>query len=284
LSGDGLFLGSLSGDPPARLEIDPSDLTTHGVAVGMTGSGKTGLLIALIEEALRHGIPAVVLDPKGDLANLFLTFPSLEARDFAPWVDPQEAQRAGVTVDDLAAQTAARWTEGLGRDGLGRDQIHELREKTVMRLFTPGSDAGLPVNVLSVFDPPELSWDSDAEVIRERIAAAVSALLSRAGEEADPLQSPSHIFLANLLEDRWRAGEHPGLEDILGYLRQARGSARRHVLSAGAPPGDDAEAQRVACQPGLRGLAGGGAAALRQFHGGARRQDPAGSVLHGASG
>ncbi len=218
MSDDGLFLGNLAGDAPSRLELAPSDLTTHGVVVGMTGSGKTGLLIALIEEALRHGIPAVVLDPKGDLANLFLTFPSLEARDFAPWVDPQEAQRAGISVDDLAAQTATRWTEGLGRDGLGRDRIRELREKTVMRLFTPGSDAGLPVNVLSGFDPPDLSWDSDAEIIRERIAAVVSALLSRAGEDADPLQSPSHIFLANLLENRWRAGERPGLEDILGYL------------------------------------------------------------------
>jgi hypothetical protein len=218
LSRDGLFVGNVDGDAPSRLEIDPSDLTTHGVAVGMTGSGKTGLLITLVEEALLRGIPAVVLDPKGDLANLFLTFPSQEPREFAPWVDPQEAQRAGVSVDDLAAQTAARWREGLGREGLGSDQIRELRERSVMRLYTPGSDAGLPVNVLSGFEPPDLSWDTDAEILRERIAAAVSALLSRAGEDADPLQSPSHIFLANLLENRWRAGERPGLEAILGYL------------------------------------------------------------------
>ncbi len=215
---NGLFLGRTLGDPGAPMSVDPADLTTHGVVVGMTGSGKTGLLVGLLEECLLAGIPAVVVDPKGDLADLFLTFPDLAPADFAPWVDPEEARREGIELAELAERTAARWREGVSRDPGGVDRIRRLREGSHLRLFTPGSDAGLPVNVLSGFDPPDLDWDTQAEVIRERISAAVTALLTRAGENADPLQSPAHIFLANLFEDRWRAGEHPGLAEVLGYL------------------------------------------------------------------
>ncbi len=214
----GFFLGTTTGDAPERMVLDPADLTTHGVVVGMTGSGKTGLLVGLLEEALRNGVPAVVVDPKGDLANLCLTFPDLAPADFRPWVDPEKARREGLTPEALAEKTAAAWRAGLARDGLGPDDIRRLRDGSLIRLFTPGSEAGLPVNVLSGFDPPALDWETDAEAIRERIASSVSALLERAGENADPLQSPAHIFLANLFENRWRAGERPDLAAVLGYL------------------------------------------------------------------
>ncbi len=218
MDGTGFFLGRTAADPPEAFRLDPADLTTHGVVVGMTGSGKTGLLLGLMEEALLAGIPVVAVDPKGDLADLFLTFPDLAPADFLPWVDPEAARREGIAPGELATRTADRWRTGVGTDPGGVERIRRLREGSALRLFTPGSDAGLPVDVLSGFEPPPLSWDTEAEVLRERIAASVSALLTRAGEDADPLQSPAHIFLCNLFEDRWRAGERPDLAAVLGYL------------------------------------------------------------------
>src|SRR6187455_1252826 len=100
----------LAGDP---LMYDSRDLTTHAVCVGMTGSGKTGLCISLIEEAAMDSIPVLAIDPKGDLTNLLLTFPDLEVKDFAPWVDPGEAERKGLNVEQYAQQQADLWKKGL---------------------------------------------------------------------------------------------------------------------------------------------------------------------------
>src|SRR5690348_5167609 len=124
---------------------DSRDLTTHAVCVGMTGSGKTGLCLALLEEALIDGVPVIAIDPKGDLGNLMLTFPSLEAKDFAPWVDPAEAQRLGITPEQLAEKTAQRWRDGLAASGQGPERIARLRAAGSVQIYSPGGDAGLPL-------------------------------------------------------------------------------------------------------------------------------------------
>ena len=195
-------------------------LTTHGVILGMTGSGKTGLGIILLEEALLQGIPVLILDPKGDIANLLLTFPDLRAEDFAPWVDLEGARRRGVGVEEYAAGEARKWREGLAEWGITGDRIARLRQAAQFIIFTPGSEAGQPVDVLHFFDTPDLDWDEHEEALRERIGGIVSALLGLVGVEADPLQSPEHILLARIIEHVWRAGEQLDLPTLIRLLQK----------------------------------------------------------------
>jgi len=136
---------ALSAEP---LMYDSRDLTTHAVCVGMTGSGKTGLCISLLEEAALDGIPALVIDPKGDIANLMLTFPGLNAAEFQPWIDPAEAARKGTTAEALAAKTAETWKNGLAEWGQDGERIRRFRESADMAIYTPGSTAGLPLSIL----------------------------------------------------------------------------------------------------------------------------------------
>jgi len=185
---------------------DAKDLTTHAVCVGMTGSGKTGLCLALLEEAAIDGIPAIAIDPKGDLANLLLTFPELRPADFLPWVDAAEAGRRGVTPEQLAEQTAKEWREGLAEWGQSPERIARFRDAADAAIYTPGSSAGLPLTVLRSFAPPAAAILADGDALRERVSAAVAGLLALLGIEADPLRSREHILLAQLVERAWRDG------------------------------------------------------------------------------
>jgi len=185
---------------------DSRDLTTHAVCVGMTGSGKTGLCMTLLEEAAIDGVPALVIDPKGDLANLLLTFPQLRAEDFLPWVDAGEAARKGQSVADFAQTTADTWRQGLSDWQQDGARIQRLRDAADVVVYTPGSRAGRPLSMLRSFAPPDAAALSDSTALKERIGAAVGGLLGLVGVDADPLKSREHIFLANLLEHSWRAG------------------------------------------------------------------------------
>ncbi|MCP3904084.1 MAG: hypothetical protein GY715_10665 [Planctomycetes bacterium] len=185
---------------------DARDLTTHAVCVGMTGSGKTGLCVSLLEEAAIDGVPAIAIDPKGDLGNLLLTFPALRAEDFRPWIDEREAQRKGMSVDDYAANRADLWRNGLAKWGQDGARIQRFRDAVDIAIYTPGSSAGLPLTVLRSFAAPPAELAADTEALRERVATSVSGLLALLDIDADPVRSREHILLSTILDRAWRAG------------------------------------------------------------------------------
>jgi hypothetical protein len=198
-----------------KVHYESKDLTTHAVCVGMTGSGKTGLGVALLEEAAIDGIPVIAIDPKGDLGNLLLSFPELRPADFVPWVDPDEAGRRGLSRDQFAAQTAQQWREGLiawDQDGA---RIAQFRDAVDLAIYTPGSSAGLPLTVLRSFNAPPPGLASQAEAYRERVASAVSGLLALLGIDAAAMSSREHILLSNVLDHAWRAGDDVDLSALI---------------------------------------------------------------------
>ncbi len=212
-----LYLGRDSAsDEPVIYSAD--NLTTHGVIVGMTGSGKTGLGIGLIEEALLNGISCLVIDPKGDMGNLALTFPDLLAEDFLPWIDQATATKEGKTPEELAAATAESWRKGLEGHGITSDRIRELHDGAEVTIYTPGSAAGVALNVLGSLDAPNLDWATESEVIRDEIGAFVSSLLVLAGIESDPVSGQEHILLATLIEHFWKEGRSLDLATLVGQI------------------------------------------------------------------
>ncbi len=204
----------------APLLYDAKDLTTHAVCVGMTGSGKTGLGIGLIEEAALDGIPALVIDPKGDMGNLLLTFPHLAPADFRPWVDEGEAARRQITPGDFADRTAETWARGLEAWGQDGARIARLKAAADFAIYTPGSRAGLPLSILSSLAAPPPGFAADSAALRDRVSAAVSGLLALAGVEADPIQSREHILLANLVDREWRAGRNLDLLAVIQAVQE----------------------------------------------------------------
>lgn len=192
-------------DPETRAATDvlydSKDLTTHAVCVGMTGSGKTGLCIALLEEAAIDGIPAIVIDPKGDLANLALTFPNLDAASFRPWVNEDSARQQGMDADAFAVREAEKWKRGLADWGQDGSRVQRLRDAAEVVVYTPGSDAGVPVSVLSSLEVPH--GDVSADLIAERASGVASSLLSLLGIDADPVRSREHILLTTILQSAW---------------------------------------------------------------------------------
>jgi hypothetical protein len=213
------YLGRTKPDS-APLLYDSSDLVTHAVCVGMTGSGKTGLCIGLLEEAAIDGIPAIVIDPKGDLANLLLTFPELRAADFEKWINTDEARNQGLEPAAFAQQQADLWSKGLASWQQDGDRIARLRNAADFTVYTPGSDAGVPVSILSSFAAPDAKLLDDREALRDRISATVTSLLGLVGIDADPVQSREHILLSNLIETAWRAGKDLDLPSLIAQIQQ----------------------------------------------------------------
>jgi len=204
---------------PDLVLYDAKDLTTHAVCVGMTGSGKTGLCLSLLEEAAIDGIPCLAIDPKGDLGNLLLTFPELRAEDFRPWIDEAEAARKGVTPDAYAAQVATRWRDGLAEWGQDGARIARLRGAADLAIYTPGSSAGIPIAILRSLAAPPSAVLNDDDALRERIAATVSGLLALLGIEADPVRSREHILLSNIFHLAWRNGRDLDLASLIAQVQ-----------------------------------------------------------------
>jgi len=203
---------------PGLILYDSKDLVTHAICVGMTGSGKTGLCIDLIEEAALDGVPTIVIDPKGDLANLMLTFPELRPEDFRPWIDESEAARKGVGPDEFAAEQAALWRDGLASWGQDGARIGRLRAAADFAVYTPGSRAGIPLSILRSFAAPPEKLRADEEALRDRVSGAATGLLTLVGIEADPVQSREHILVSTLLARAWQRGEDLDLAGLIDQL------------------------------------------------------------------
>jgi len=201
------------------LLYDSRDLVTHGVCIGMTGSGKTGLCISILEEAALDGIPSIVIDPKGDITNLLLTFPELRAEDFAPWINEEDASKQGVSPQDYAVQEAQLWKDGLAKWGQDSARIRRLREAADFNIYTPGSNAGLSVSILKSFSTPPPEIIEDNELLQERISTTVTSLLGLLGIEADPIQSREHILISTILATAWKQGLDLNLEKLIQQIQ-----------------------------------------------------------------
>ncbi len=199
-----------------QVTYDPADLTTHAVVTGMTGSGKTGLCIAMLEEAALAGIPAIIIDPKGDLTNLLLHFPNLSPDDFKEWVDAEQARRSGKSVEQAAMEASLNWRNGLQEWGITQERVLALKNSAQFAIFTPGSSSGIPVSVLSSLKAPNIPWDENREILREKISSTVTALLGLVGyEDIDPIRSREHILLANIFESAWSQGKDIDLTELI---------------------------------------------------------------------
>ena len=210
-------VGAVGTEP---LLYDAKDLTTHAVCVGMTGSGKTGLGVTLIEEAAIDGIPIIAIDPKGDLGNLLLTFPELEAQQFRPWIDEADATRNGRTPEAHARWTAELWRKGLASTGQDPSRIGRFAGAVERTIYTPGSRAGVPLTVLRSFAAPPAAVIDDGDALRERVLASVAGLLGLVGISADPLTSREHILLGTLLDRAWRAGRDLDLPTLIHQIQK----------------------------------------------------------------
>lgn len=197
-------------------QYDPDDLTTHAVVVGMTGSGKTGLCVDVMEEAALNGLPALMVDPKGDITNLLLHFPDLAPEDFKPWVDADQARREDKTVDQVAESTANLWRNGLAKWDIQGDRLQALKDAAEFTIYTPGSDAGIPVSILASLETPPIPWEDNEELLREKISATVTAVLGLVGmRDIDPVRSREHILLSNIFETAWSQGKGLDLGELI---------------------------------------------------------------------
>jgi DNA helicase HerA-like ATPase len=201
------------------LLYNSKDLLTHAVCIGMTGSGKTGLCVCLLEEAVLDNIPAIVIDPKGDIADLLLTFPELKAEDFAPWINEEDALKKGLSSQEYAAQQAEIWTKGLTSWGQDGKRIKRMRDIADFVIYTPGSKAGIPISILKSFSSPPPQIIEDEELLQERVNSTSTSLLGLLGIEADPLRSREHILLSNILMNAWNKNEDLNLSRLIQQIQ-----------------------------------------------------------------
>jgi hypothetical protein len=213
-------------DPDAKkvqddlILYDSKDLVTHGVVLGMTGSGKTGLCLAMLEEAAMDNIPAIIIDPKGDISNLLLLFPDLDAKSFRPWINEDDAERKGISPDDFATQTADMWKKGLADWGQDPSRIATLKDKVDINIFTPGSKAGIPVSILSSLDVPPGEIMDDSELLGERVVSTATSLLSLVGITDDTVDSPEAVLVSTIFQKAWTDGQSVSLENLIRHIQK----------------------------------------------------------------
>ena len=199
---------------------DSKDLVTHAVCVGMTGSGKTGLCLTMLEEAALDSVPVIAIDPKGDLANLLLTFPDLAPSDFEPWINEDDARRNGKSPAEYATAQAELWKKGLGIWGQDGERIRKMRATTELAIYTPGSSAGIQLSIMKSFTVPPPEILEDGELLRERISTTVISLLGLLGIAADPIRSRELILLSNIINACWQDGKDLDLVALIQQIQQ----------------------------------------------------------------
>ncbi|MBN2823781.1 MAG: DUF87 domain-containing protein [Campylobacterales bacterium] len=194
------------------------DLTTHAAIIGMTGSGKTGLGIGIIEEAAIDRIPSLIIDPKGDMGNLLLQFENLKADEFEPWIDPQEAEQKGMDVARYAAKTAQIWSDGLQSWHQDKARISKLKNSCDFAIYTPGSSAGLSISILSSFEAPSSEVIDDVDTFNALVDATITSLLALINIDANPLSSREYLLLSNIFAHFWKQGVSLSMEELIGYI------------------------------------------------------------------
>ncbi len=202
----------------ALLLVKNKNLTTHAAIIGMTGSGKTGLGIGIIEEAVLDKIPSLIIDPKGDMGNLLLTFPDFKASDFQPWIDAHEAEKKGMDVPSYAAKTAQMWQKGIESSGQDKARVRRLKEEADYTIYTPGSSAGVQLSVLSSFDAPSPEVLDDPDTFSYILNATTSSLLALVGIDADPLKSKEYLLLSTIFHYFWKKETSLTLEALIGHV------------------------------------------------------------------
>jgi hypothetical protein len=210
-----------AGNPNDDLVLyDSKDLVTHGVVLGMTGSGKTGLCLAILEEAAMDNIPAIIIDPKGDISNLLLAFPGLDAASFRPWVNAEDAAKKGITPEEHAEKTAAMWKKGLEDWGQGSERVKQFTGKVDINIFTPGSRAGIPVSILSSLAVPPFEVMDDSELLGERIVSTVTSLLTLVGVADQASETPESVLVATIFNSQWREGHDLTLQTLIRHIQR----------------------------------------------------------------
>jgi hypothetical protein len=215
----GVFYLGKQRDSENLLLYDSKDLVTHAVCVGMTGSGKTGLCLGLIEEAAIDNIPALLIDPKGDLSNLLLTFPNLKPADFEPWINGDDARNKGLEPAAFAAQQAELWKRGLAASGQSGERIGRLKESAEFNVYTPGGDAGIPLSIMKSFSAPAKELMEDREAVRDRVTSTATSLLGLIGVDADPVQSREHVLISTIFDTAWREGKDLDLAALIAQIQ-----------------------------------------------------------------
>lgn len=208
-----LKMGEITGE---RINYDARDLTTHAVCIGMTGSGKTGLCICLLEEAALDKVPAIIIDPKGDITNHLLHFPELRATDFLEWINTDDARRKNVSKEEFASLTAETWRKGLESWGIGKKRINELSESVDFTIYTPGSNTGIPINILSSLETPKYE---DNDTLNNLITGTTGALLNLLKITQDPVRSKEGILLSSILQHHWSQEQNLSLEKLIRQVQ-----------------------------------------------------------------
>lgn len=215
----GRVLDDDGNETPEPVLYDSKDLTTHAVIIGMTGSGKTGLGIGLIEEAAIDNIPVIAIDPKGDMGNMLLTFPEMRGSDLEPWVDPQTAANKGLTTTQFADKQAKLWKSGLESWNQPLERVQKLKDSAEFNIYTPGSSAGIPVSVLQTFSAPPQAVRDDYDTYSQKIQATATSVLTLLSIDADPLTSQEHILLSNIFQATWDKGESLDIAGLIGAIQ-----------------------------------------------------------------
>jgi len=222
----GLFYLGKTVDPATAkpgndlLLYESKNLTTHAVCVGMTGSGKTGLGITILEEAAVDKIPAIIIDPKGDLSDLLLTFPNLSPEEFKPWIDVAEAERKGMNAEEYSKHIAKTWEDGLAAWGESADRIKNFRNSVDLVIYTPASNAGIPISILSSFEAPSKEQMLDSTAVRDKIQSITSSLLGLLGIDADPIKSREHILISTIIQQAWQNGINLDIATLIQQVQK----------------------------------------------------------------